>query len=628
MANEFLKEMLIGIGFKVDESSYKRQRDLVAGVEKQLVANDKAARERDAAEKARTLAQVQRSAETAAALRMVGAAVAGFATVAATAMAAVALAIKNSIGEFDKLYYAAGRTGASVNNLKALGYAFSQTGSSAAAAMSAVDNFARARRSNPGIDAMLKGYGIDTKGDTSDVLMNSIEAIRKRHPQFAGEQVAGLLGISPDEYDHLIRYRVEIARFTDEYKKLQSAMGVNGGETATAAKEIMRQFGRLSAVVEVFADKVTQAVAPAIEFLATKLGSLVEFLADEDKRQKISAYFDPIIGATKTLVKWVEALYDMFVKVFDYVRNSPFGKLLGAINPGFIRDGIIAGLQPSSAEASEAGGGTGGTTDKRNLWQRIAPKFLGGKDAPDGTGMQARAPGAAGKYRPVYSLTDADMSQRVADIIAGEAIRKNPESIDAVINNMLNRVGSKGWGPSGNLLEVATAPGQYEAAWRGSKANAAETAFIQSRIRAIASGGVPDNTNGSNAYRAGTYRGPWFQKHRDAAVIGGNRFAYEPGAANGPYAPYAEPKADTPPLRSMPRIQMNPGGFDFRDYMNSAPMGSTSSSVDNRRNDMKFGDTNVTIHGNGDPAGTAQAFKRAQSDIDAARLRDFQTAIR
>ncbi len=197
-------------------------------------------------------------------------------------------------------------------------------------------------------------------------------------------------------------------------------------------------------------------------------------------------------------------------------------------------------------------------------------------------GMQARAPEAAGKYRPVYALSDADLSQRTADIIAGEAIRRNPESIDAVINNMMNRVGSKGWGPSKNLLEVATAPGQYEAAWKGSKANASETEFIRSRILAIASGGVPDNTNGSNAYRAGSYRGPWYQKHRDAPVIGGNRFAYEPGALNGPYAPYRD-RADAPEGPPAPRFGTTPNTFNPRDYMRSQPMGSTSTSNDNSR---------------------------------------------
>lgn len=216
MANEVLKEFLIAVGFKPDESGFKRATTMMASVEKQLVANDKAAKERDAGEKARVAAQTLRAAEVASSLRMVGAAVAGFATVAGAAMGALAVAIKNTVGEFDRLYYISGRSGASVNNLKALGYAFAQTGSSAEAALQAVDNFARARRSNPGIDGLLRSYGVGTSGDSSEVLSNALDAITKRHPQYTAQQVAGLLGISPDEVDHWVRYRKEIAEFNKQ----------------------------------------------------------------------------------------------------------------------------------------------------------------------------------------------------------------------------------------------------------------------------------------------------------------------------------------------------------------------------------------------------------------------------
>jgi hypothetical protein len=208
--------------------------------------------------------------------------------------------------------------------------------------------------------------------------------------------------------------------------------------------------------------------------------------------------------------------------VWDRIRH-PFG---------------IGGVSYEEHEAVERRGGEG-----------IRRRARRSERATDEGRLNARAPEGAGKYRPEYKVGEADLSQRTADIIAGEALRKNPESIDAVINNMMNRVGSKGWGPSKNLLEVATAPGQYEAAWRGSKASPSETEFIRSRIKAIASGGVPDNTNGSNAYRAGSYRGPWYRKHADAPVIGGNRYAFEPWTANGPYAPYAKPKDVPDPQR-------------------------------------------------------------------------------
>lgn len=168
---------------------------------------------------------------------------------------------------------------------------------------------------------------------------------------------------------------------------------------------------------------------------------------------------------------------------------------------------------------------------------RGAARRFSGADA----GGEAGAPGAEGKYRPIYKLGERDLSDSVVNTIAGEASWKRAGAVDGVINNMLNRVGSKGWGPSRDLMAVARAPGQY-AGYR--QAGAAEAEFIRSRIKAIASGSVPDNTAGSNAYRAAWYRGPWMRRHGvHGRNVGGNVFAFEPNTPNGPYAPYREPRA-------------------------------------------------------------------------------------
>ncbi|MBB5765705.1 hypothetical protein ABEV34_06765 [Methylorubrum rhodesianum] len=172
--------------------------------------------------------------------------------------------------------------------------------------------------------------------------------------------------------------------------------------------------------------------------------------------------------------------------------------------------------------------------------------------APAGTesGSPARAgqftsasPEAAGKYRPQRTLTDRDLSDAVVNTIAGEARLKSPGGADAVINNMFNRLGTKGWGPSRDLHDVARAPGQYEGYRRATEA---EATFIRDRIRAIASGGVPDNTNGANSFRASWYRGPWYRRHgHKGKDIAGNTFAFDPSIPNGPYAPYPSPRSDT-----------------------------------------------------------------------------------
>ena len=157
------------------------------------------------------------------------------------------------------------------------------------------------------------------------------------------------------------------------------------------------------------------------------------------------------------------------------------------------------------------------------------------------------------KYRPEYKLSDVDLSDPVVNTIAGEAYTKNRESVDAVINNMLNRVGTKGWGPSSNLREVARAPGQYEG-FRPAKKEEAD--FIRERIREIASGNVPDNTKGSNEFRATSYvkgagAGKSFARRAEQGGIGdvgGNTFAYNPSVKPGPYSPYSQTEGRDRPL--------------------------------------------------------------------------------
>ena len=235
------------------------------------------------------------------------------------------------------------------------------------------------------------------------------------------------------------------------------------------------------------------------------------------------------------------------------VSSLPARELFDTVRQGS-KEGIVQGLREMAQEQElgGAGGGSfggaapghGGNAGMPNL-RYGRPKAGGGYRHGPGTGdggpegaFNPRQPDKPGTYRPQYKLSDADLSDYVVNTVNGEAT-SSAESIDAVINNMMNRVGSKGWGPSGNLRDVASAPGQY-AGHRPASAQVAER--IRDRIRAIASGGVPDNTNGSNAYRAAWYHGRWAQQHAaDGRVVGGNRFAYEPWTKNGPYAPFRQP---------------------------------------------------------------------------------------
>jgi hypothetical protein len=240
----------------------------------------------------------------------------------------------------------------------------------------------------------------------------------------------------------------------------------------------------------------------------------------------------------------------VFRGTYRALMQAVFGSRSGAAGGMDAMSGAGGIINASYETGDVSGGRSAGSAGIRALHNSIRyghHSTTGGSDAA-GRFLTGAPAGPAGRYRPVYHLGGADLDDRVINTIAGEVSTKNPAGVDAVINNMMNRVGTHGWGPSGNMLEVARAKGQY-AGYR--HASPAEAAFIRSRIAAIASGGVEDNTHGANSYRASFYHGPWYRKHADGAVIGGNRYGYESGVPNGPYAPYAVPHSfpSAPPTK-------------------------------------------------------------------------------
>ncbi len=110
MADEVLKGFLVSLGFKVDEQGQKKFKEVIQGAVLQ----------------ANLLASAVEAAAT-----------------------AVAKGLFGMSDSFDKLYFASRRTGASVQNIRALSYAFTQVGGSSGEASAAVENFARAMRTNP-----------------------------------------------------------------------------------------------------------------------------------------------------------------------------------------------------------------------------------------------------------------------------------------------------------------------------------------------------------------------------------------------------------------------------------------------------------------------------------------------
>jgi hypothetical protein len=279
--------------------------------------------------------------------------------------------------------------------------------------------------------------------------------------------------------------------------------------------------------------------------------------------------------------------------------------------------------QAEHPESSAANSWFGRTVRDASDWVRGKlgmGQYRGSGPAPSG-GAANEVTGKPGQFRKPYSLSDADLSDVVINHIAGEALN-NKTSIDAVINTMLNRVGTKAYGPSGNLHEVVTAPGQ----WVGIKnASKAQAEFIRERIKAIASGAVSDITGGANEMRGSYYGGPWAQRHSGAPVIGGNRFAKNPNVT-GPYASHTS--ADGASSFGLNGWLAAGGGYAHAAPAPAAPIGHSSvNSYDFGSNVINHKPT-FNINGAGDPGATADAVAKKQGSLYSDALRNLQGAAR
>ncbi|MCJ2021198.1 phage tail tip lysozyme [Methylobacterium sp. E-065] len=184
---------------------------------------------------------------------------------AKAAGAAIRVAMEAASRVFDNLYFQAQRSNTSVQSLRALQYAFAQTGSSAEAAVAAVDSFTTALRDNPGLRKFVSDLGVDDKLQGVDKLMATVDALNKREPYVTARQHADLLGISERDYNHITRQSAALKQYRAEYDELTTTLGVDGDAAAESSAKLARTFTTLQATITALKDRLTVALAPAVD---------------------------------------------------------------------------------------------------------------------------------------------------------------------------------------------------------------------------------------------------------------------------------------------------------------------------------------------------------------------------
>lgn len=168
---------------------------------------------------------------------------------------------------FEQVYWQAQRTQATVQGIRAIGYAASQLGSSAEGAGASIENFGKQLRWNPGFAGFLNQLGVatrDSKGlrASTDILIDFANKIKGRPKaeqlglaEVAGIDLATLEAIQSGTFQKRL----------DEYNAKVKAQGLNSEEAARRGAEFTQAMKSLGASLEIVGQKLMAEFAPALQ---------------------------------------------------------------------------------------------------------------------------------------------------------------------------------------------------------------------------------------------------------------------------------------------------------------------------------------------------------------------------
>lgn len=212
MAGGTLKEFVVKLGFKIDESQQRNFMEAMRSISK--IATD-------------LTKNFTRVAE---------------ATVAAGSGLAVAMtAIAKPL---EGMYWAAKRTGSSAKELDIFRYAAEQVGVSADEASASVESLAAARRTNPGLNGILAGLGIDPKQMSDVKVMYALLAKLHSMPHYQGAQIAGMFGINEGTLNQLETNGPDFLKATRDREAMIRRSGYDADKVAKRSLDFIRAKNR------------------------------------------------------------------------------------------------------------------------------------------------------------------------------------------------------------------------------------------------------------------------------------------------------------------------------------------------------------------------------------------------
>lgn len=268
-----LREYLVKLGFKVDETTERRMRDSVEKIGERLMDLAKAA---------------------------------------AVVATAVSVAVAKTAQDFDNLFFASMRIKSSVSNIKGFEYALKQMGGTGESARAALEGLARFIRNSPGAEGWLGGLGVATRDsagklrDTVDIFADLSDVLSSMDSSQANS-VAQFMGLDDNTLQAL--RNGGLREYMADYQKTLKALGIDQEKAAESAYKFQRALTEVQTILGLLVQKYTTGL------LSAPLGRI----------------WDPEIQALKTLVGWFQKVGEWISKIGNALSGGKFGDWLGMV---------------------------------------------------------------------------------------------------------------------------------------------------------------------------------------------------------------------------------------------------------------------------------------------------------
>lgn len=188
------------------------------------------------------------------------------------------VAVRQTAGELDKLYYSSQRIGASVTNINAYGNAIAQLGGSAEGAIGSLESLAEKMRNSPGYESQIQGLGVDTRNANGEMrdrveMMKDLSGVLSKMPAYQANAYASSLGI--DQNTLLAMRDGKFMANMEKYQKIQKELGMND-DLAKSGNEFMAEYNDLTMMTKTGFQVIVMQAGKALIPILRLLNQLIQ----------------------------------------------------------------------------------------------------------------------------------------------------------------------------------------------------------------------------------------------------------------------------------------------------------------------------------------------------------------